>query len=85
MAFLEPGRRDSKQIWERDSGLYLWTGAGFNVITKRDPGNRYFEAPRSMISDGEKFKTNSTFAFENDGNDRKFKLSILHHADMCLL
>ena len=55
--------------------------AGFNVIMKRDPRNRHFEAPRS----GEKFKINSTFAFGNDGNDRKFKLSILDHADTCLL
>ena len=45
--------------------------AGFNVIKKRDPGNRHFEAPRSGISDGEKIKINSTFAFGNDGNDRK--------------
>ena len=45
--------------------------AGFNVIMKRDPGNRHFEAPRSGTSDGEKIKINSTFAFGNDGNDRK--------------
>ena len=25
-------------------------------LLRRDPGNRHFEAPRSGISDGEKFK-----------------------------
>lgn len=60
-------------IYERD--------VGFDVSMKRDPGNRHFEAPRSR----EKFKINSTFAFGHDGNHRKFKLSILDHADTCLL
>ena len=41
---------------------------GFSVITKRDPGNRHFEAPRSGISDGGEFKINPTFAIGNDGN-----------------
>ena len=79
MAFLEPGIRDSKEIWEWDSGFGIrdciyGRDAGFNVITKRDPGNRHFEAPRSGISDD-----------GNDRNDRKFVLSILHHAYTCLL
>ena len=28
LAFLEPGIRDFREIWERDSGLHLWTGSG---------------------------------------------------------
>ena len=27
-AFIEPGIRDSKEMWDRNSGLYLWTGRG---------------------------------------------------------
>ena len=38
LAFMEPTIRDCKEIWERDSGLHLWTDAGFNLITKRNPG-----------------------------------------------
>lgn len=44
-------------------GIAFRRDAGFSVITKRDPGNRHFEAPRLGIS----------FALGNDGNDRKFK------------
>ena len=55
-------------------------------IWERDPGNRHFKAPRSGISCGEKFKISATFAVGNaDRNNRRFKLSILHHADSCLL
>ena len=64
--------------------IYGWD-AGFDVITKQDPGNRCCKAPRSRISDGEIFKINSTFVFGNHGNDREFKLSILHHANMCII
>ena len=64
LAFLEPGIRNSKEIWDWD--CIYGRDAGFNVLTKRDLGNRHCEAPRSGISVGEKFKINSTFAFGND-------------------
>ena len=41
LAFLEPGIRDYKEIWERNSGSHLWTGSGIRDIVTlklRDPG-----------------------------------------------
>ena len=52
------------EIWDWIHGQ----DARFRVITKRDPGNRHFEASRSGISDGEILKINSTFAVGNDRN-----------------
>ena len=41
---------------------------GFSIITKRDPGNRHFQALRSGISEGKKITMNSTFVVDNDEN-----------------
>ena len=62
--------------WMRDLAL-LRSGT--------DSGNRRLKAPRSGILDGENFEMKSTFAAGNDGNDRKFNLSIVHHPDTWLL
>lgn len=41
LVVLEPGIRDPKEIWERDSGLHLWTGRGIReivIVKPWDPG-----------------------------------------------